>query len=439
MKLSKNRVYIIYLISCIGITAGICVGQILGKQLITLFMLLMFLILVVIAAWQKEITPILLFFLPWSTILKLSPESVSFFTIALLLSCGIRTIKFRFSLKFKCLMLAMFILSETLLVKCINNSDITFDYLMFIFMLFFFPIMIGEIDNTVDYKILTFFFSCGIICAALSAKKFANYPNIENYINVYKWNGIIRFSGYYGDSNFYSAQISAALSGTLLLILENEKWKDKIISVLLSLVLLFCGLMSASKTFVFVTIITGAVWAITALSIKNSKNIRVSLLLGIGLSLGYIFSSSVFSNLLKVIVLRFSNISDVSSLTTGRTELWAMYLQSFIDDLRLLLLGNGYTDIKLYGWGSHNTIIQSIYQFGIIGSTLLIFWFKACMEEVTKGKSLKNSTKYIMIIMIGAYFPWMALDMLYFDEFFLIPLYTIAGCSYFFARNNERY
>ena len=69
---------------------------------------------------------------------------------------------------------------------------------------------------------------------------------------------------------------------------------------------------------------------------------------------------------------------------------------------------------------SHNTIIQMLYQFGIIGTIILITWIVS-LSRYFKNKMQKNSLVYIGLLLtafVGFYSSWVALDMLYFDDFF---------------------
>ena len=89
-------------------------------------------------------------------------------------------------------------------------------------------------------------------------------------------------------------------------------------------------------------------------------------ILGLLVFLVYVASSSLFRDKIDVILTRFSWADNASELTTGRTDLWKIYLTAIFDSPRLLLLGQGFTNVLIAPKASHNTLIQLVYQFGIL-------------------------------------------------------------------------
>ena len=66
-----------------------------------------------------------------------------------------------------------------------------------------------------------------------------------------------------------------------------------------------------------------------------------------------------------------------------------------------------------------------IYQFGLVGTVTLLYWIAGFNKRrATAGKIQKNSLIQLMIF-VGAFMPWLALDILFFDEFFLLQWYVI--------------
>ena len=41
------------------------------------------------------------------------------------------------------------------------------------------------------------------------------------------------------------------------------------------------------------------------------------------------------------------------------------------------------------------------------------------------------------MILIGAFIPWLAIDILFFDEFFLMPLYVLEGICFITQKQND--
>ena len=132
---------------------------------------------------------------------------------------------------------------------------------------------------------------------------------------------------------------------------------------------------------------------------------------------GIALLSGVFTDTINQYLVRFSSVKGLSSLTTGRTELWEEYVLFFFNNPVDLLLGQGYTEVfNGVHKGSHNTIIQMIYQFGIVGLIPLVGW----LSLFIKGFSLRLLFKpYSILIIFACFSMWLGLDMLYFDDFFL--------------------
>ena len=107
------------------------------------------------------------------------------------------------------------------------------------------------------------------------------------------------------------------------------------------------------------------------------------------------------------------------------------YLNEFAHNIPLTLLGQGYTSVRLHGWASHNTIIQSVFQFGLLGVPLLAAWVVLTLKDVQRklGDSRPKWT-YTLLMLVGVVMPWFALDILFFDEFFLLPIYVVLGSNY---------
>ena len=77
----------------------LCAAQITGSTIVILACLAAFLALIGWSCSNNFTLPVLLFFLPWSPILRISPTSYSFFTFGLVLICAISIIKKRFHIK----------------------------------------------------------------------------------------------------------------------------------------------------------------------------------------------------------------------------------------------------------------------------------------------------------------------------------------------------
>lgn len=417
------------LLGCMVISVFLCYGQIRNSKALLAVCLLAFLGFVVLSCGRNAVFAVLLYFLPWSPLLRLDNKSVSFFTIALLAVCLVYCLKDHLSFNTYQSVLAFFLVLLTLAAKLWQGNPIRNNYLFFVCMLFLLPSVVEE-SNAVSFKEATLFFAAGVVMAALIAQQTAGLPNISKYINVHSYLSITRRSGFYGDPNFYAAHITACLAGVQLLLSREEKRVHQLALLALMVLLIYCGLLSASKSFVLTTAGLFLAWVPILLE-KGHRTSKFRLLLGILCAGAVIVSSSAFEPLFEVIDERFSYAANISQLTTKRTDLWMDYLNEFAHNVSLTLLGHGYTSVTLHGWASHNTIIQSVYQFGLLGAPLLFIWVALTLKRVRQElKDSRSNWRYTLLMLVGVVIPWIALDILFFDEFFLLPVYVVLGSHY---------
>lgn len=369
--------------------------------------------------------PILLFFLPWSPIMRLGPDNISFYTVGLMLVCVLGITKKRFAFRLYQIKAIVLLVVLTLLSKLLDGSSLAFSYIGFMMMILLFPAVADEqSEQKYNFYHTVLFFALGIIIASMCATYFAEYYNIRKFIRVDSYLTIVRRCGFYGDPNFYVAQILAALAGSLVLMLEESK-KHIFTLGIQTVFLVYCGFLSGSKSFVLVSALILLLWIVALLGIRGRTGLKVVLLISLVAVASYIASSAVFGELIDVIITRFSFSHNLESFTTGRTDLWVSYIKEIFGNAKVFFLGKGYTNIKVNGRGSHNTIIQSFYQFGFLGVPVLLYW----MISYFRQANIHCIRKYKVslqewIVFVGAFIPWLAIDVLFFDEFFLFPMYV---------------
>ena len=111
--------------------------------------------------------------------------------------------------------------------------------------------------------------------------------------------------------------------------------------------------------------------------------------------------------------------------------IWRNYIHEFLNNPITLLFGEGYTSINLNNKSSHNTLIQVVYQFGLIGMPLLISWVVISLRNLfTQLNAGHVKWKHALLMCVGVALPWMGIDILQFDEFFLLPVYAVIGIAY---------
>ena len=424
MNDTKKKMSLLCLIACVLISAALCFGQIASSKPVIVMCLVLFLALIVYSVIQDAVFPVLLYFLPWATLLKASYSGISVYTIALIAVCVLTLFKRKFRFDTKSLILALLIFVFSLAVKLINGKSPTLDYIKFIFMLALFPLVCTDGMDKSDFRMSTLFFTVGIIIAALTAQRFAKYPNISRFIDVYSWSAVTRYSGYYGDANFYSAQVSAALGGWLFMVLTEKKPLYAGLYFIPIVVLAYCGAIAASKTFLIVFGLMLFVWLISLyFSRRRRPIVKIAVTVFVALSLLLVFCTDIFSDSLAVMKFRLQQSTNLSSFSTHRSELWLNYYNAFADDVRLLFFGQGITKSSIGSRASHSTLIQIIYQLGLIGGSMLLIWGVNYFKLLLAKKPRRKVFLALIMLMIGIFLPWLSIDMLLFDEFFLLPVY----------------
>lgn len=423
---------------CLVISLWLLVAQVLANTMLLIPCLLCFIALVLWACVKGMAVPALLFFLPWSPLLKITPGTMTVYTIALLAVLCVCFILGYKHMNAVYMLPALALLVLTLVVKLLYGYTITNSYILFFALLLIFPLITREKNRQYDFYDLTLFFSVGIIIAALTSRFLVVFPTISRFIEMHSYQTYFRHAGFYGDPNFYSAHITAAMAGIMVLISRKNQFKRQILLTVMLVLLTYCGLISFSKTFVLIAISLVLLWIIHMLFQNGKVSAKLLTILSASVAGIFILSSTVFSELIDVVIGRFiDSAGSLSDFTTNRTDIWLDYFFELTNNPLLLLFGKGYTSIVLHFWASHNTIIQIIYQFGVVGTIFFLLWFWSYAKLVLKSIKIKMFLP-VMVLLIGAFGPWLALDMLFFDEVFLVSFYVFSGICHVSSFDNVK-
>lgn len=432
----KNRISretggtIRFLAGCLALVAGLSFAQIRASRPMLVIVMGAFLAFLIPGVKRKLSLPILLFFLPWSPLMKMRPGSISFFTVGLIAVCVLHFISGGAELSLRDYILTAVIAALTLIAKMLQGNQIAVYYVKFIFMLLLFPAVAKGAYGTVSFRDMTVFFAMGIISAALTAKQVSGFTNISAYIKVDSYLTITRLSGFYGDPNFYSAHITACMAAIQLLLPIEQSRMGRAFMAAAFVLLTYCGLLSASKAFAVIVIALFIFWIPVLLERRNRSGALVRIVVTIiGVFIVALSLTSV-RELLRVFDDRFRYAYNISRLTTHRTDLWQVYFEKLAEDPVLALFGEGYTTVNINGRASHNSLIQSVYQFGLLGLPAVIIWLHGLIVSTFADNTLtRPRIKETMLMIVGAIMPWMSLDILFFDEFFLLPVFVSIGLA----------
>ncbi|MBC3888872.1 hypothetical protein GH810_11160 [Acetobacterium paludosum] len=320
----------------------------------------------------------LFFILPFSPILKISPDGNTFFNVLIavyILRMIFLNKKFKVSIY---QLLSLLVFSIFCLVNGGDPNLNSIKILMELVIYFVLAILVMNDEKEINIRKVIMFFVMGIIFASLLGY-FNNYiPGLSQYLNESSIkldnNQVIsRFSGIQNNPNFYTMDLTIAISSLLyMLSVKQSKWYDYI----LIMILLGFGILSLSLSFVITMLIIFSLYLIYKLT-KTTWNINAIIKGIIGVSL-VIFLVIQISNIpyLDIIMQRLGIDSatgkNLSQITTGRSDIWAQYLSFYFSDLRRIFFGVGLSIEQYNLEQSHNYYLELFVYLGIIGSIIYL-------------------------------------------------------------------
>lgn len=317
----------------------------------------------------------LLFLLPFSTILKQAPQGMSFFTVLFYITILKMLIK-----------RPKIHRQETMLIALLTFYNIVFSgpgqlttiitMSTGLFMLYYCR------EEKLKVFDMVFAFSAGICLASLLALLKESLPIVNSFIkDVLLKTGdrqyATRFAGLQGNPNYYTLDVTVALSANVVLMLGKNKSKWCLI---LFVFLSVFGLLSVSKSFLLVFGLLVTCWFLLSIRQGGSNPFKFLLVGIVGFVVVYCFASDAINSY----IYRFNQDSDASlgSITTGRTDIWLMYFREIWDNPRTIFFGQGLNSLSTTGWGSHNTYIECWFMLGIVGSMLFLLVMKQCVGRI---------------------------------------------------------
>ncbi len=264
-------------------------------------------------------------------------------------------------------------------------------------------IFVCQFTERKDYKSNVLFFLTGFIVSAFIGFFKSSIPMLQDvlildalYIDGVETSmNIMRFSGISYDPNFFTL-IDCILIAILLF---GEK-KMGFIKIAALIFLVVVGFFTFSKSYVLLLTLIGIVYIF-----KNNKKPLMTIFLILAAFICIILAEKYTNiRLLSLIEARFSGVNGTNDLTTGRLDLWVEYIDYILNNLWCLLFGEGFNALSL-GKAVHNTYIDWIYRFGIIGTALWFGYFKTCKSNVDKTGIKKTSVNMAgMVFLLGIFF-----------------------------------
>lgn len=333
--------------------------------------------------------PMLCFLLPFGNIIKTDPDQFSFFTV--FFAIYVLRIIFKTGRLNRMFLLTAFIFAGYCLAVSGFGQIVTIVTMVCGFT------MLREVTESDEYDYLhvLYAFCFGIIISSCIGLFREQLPIIESFSQdeLHKVGSdeyAARFVGLNVNPNYYTMDISVVL-GCLVTTMCTQKMKP--IYMILFAVMAVFGLMSVSKSFLLVLAVMIVILLLNSLRRGGTGFFKLSfVLILVGVLILVFAEDSVETYILR---LNEDSGSDLSSVTTGRFDIWMLYIKTILKDFKILFFGEGLG--QRLEKGSHNTYIEMIYHIGLIGSALYLFVLKS---SVAIKKFPRNILYYIPLLVL---------------------------------------
>lgn len=301
-------------------------------------------------------------------IFKISSSGMSYFTFLVFLYIGSKLIEEK-----TILWTVMLFIIYVMTVQFIRmNVNVTNDIKLFGNILFI-GYALGEIryftDEDKNELCITYILS--VIISSIMRFFDSSFFRISSFTAPLNTEGygagydrIVRFSGLYQDPNYYS--VNLILSLCLLAVLFYKGKTSVLFCGLSAVVLLYFGTLTYSKSFLLMLLLPLVMFMYACQKIgRVDVQVTALVLIAAGIALVLVSNPDYIASMLR-------RVEKGSSLTTGRSDMWQLYLYYIYDNPDVLLFGRGIGAELLAEHAPHNVYIDILYYLGTIGGFLLI-------------------------------------------------------------------
>lgn len=338
-----------------------------------------------------EATALLFFALPMANIFKISVDLFSFFTLMffLLLARLLLTRKLHVGPFLSVALLFIFLLSISGADQMMTLVSMALGFLLLFYL---------SKEQTLDFKMMLLAYTAGILLSSVLGMMQASLPIVQQYVadatmrlgtDTY----ITRFAGLQGNPNYFTMDISLALSGLSILMMRSKK---SLLYILLFTVLSVIGFLSISQSFLIAWFVM-LLWILLS-SLQTSSSRMLKILLGLGIAVCFVYFFSTES--INAYLARFTEAKGTSlgEATSGRTDIWKNYLTTIVNDTKLFFLGSGIGGPLVGTKGAHNTYIEAFYTFGLVGVVLYLISLAQCVHLPREKRLLISFTPLLVFL-----------------------------------------
>lgn len=364
-------------------------------------------VLFVVLATPEAAVGYMFYLLPFAYVFKFGPGSTSIFTyiqilVVLKLFLVNQKIKRRFLYAWLVLILWQAVGSRLQILVLVKQMIVPITVYM-------------VLENCrMDTTRLTKCLAIGLLLSSLIGQAKDLIPPLSKYlveIRAYDVAGLVyRFTGLNDDPNHYGS-ISILVTIGLICQLFDGKLERKWLIVVGALILL--GLTTISKSYFLMLCVV--VLMVLLMCLKKKK--YTLFIAGIGALLLVVVLVAIGSiNLFDSMLQRLTYSSDI---TTGRTAIWLRYLRELFSEPIHLIFGYGIGAEPLRKV-AHNTLIDLLFYYGIVGSVLFLYPLFLIIGRKNKSDIFHISPLVCFLLML-----FFLSYLMYYDLAFLL-IYVIA-------------
>ena len=298
----------------------------------------------------------------------ISPDGMSYFTFLMFLYVGINLAEER-----SILWIAVFFILYVVIVQLLRSQFNYKEDLKLIGNVLFIGHSLSEIHsfNEDERKRVSITFIVAVLVSSYMRSFDSSFFRISAFTESLNEEGygagverIVRFSGLYQDPNYYSVNLIAALC--LIVILHYKGNTSKLFCVASAGVILYYGSLTYSKSFLLMLLLPLAAFLYANHRIGRYDVQVISILMIVAaIVLVLLINPDYLTRMLR-------RVESKDSITTGRSELWLLYLDGTYQKPDILLFGSGIGSKLLFDHAPHNSYVDLLYHLGVCGSSLLI-------------------------------------------------------------------
>lgn len=376
----------------------------------------------IIFFFDKESILLQLFFImPMANIFKLSPGVQSFFTILLLAYVAIHLILPR-----KATMLVIFFAIYIVVGELLAGQFNLFRTIKLVCNILFLSSVLNS-EVHIRHKEIFLSYINGNVIASIFGMLDSSVFRIESYVGTAELEttefgeDLTRFVGLYSDPNYYA--IGMIVSLCLLVILLHRNEISPIVPIIYTVPIVYFLIQTYSKSAIIMLLVP---FGFLLYSLGEKKMYITALLLVVAGVTVIILALTGQISALEIVLARMSagttgSEVDVNALTTGRFDLWIIYMKYIVKNIKTILFGDGITAALINGRASHNTYLDIIYHLGLAGGIILIFSLRTILSQSIHFGVKRNIMNYSVLICILIMYFFLG-ELFYYDPPFQIFL-----------------